>query len=75
MVKQQIMSEEDYEKALIRIEALMDAEADTTEIVAELERLTLLVEAYEDIHYPMDPPDPVEAIKFRMEQMQTSPEP
>jgi len=52
----------------------MDAEADTPETVAELERLTLLVEAYEDIHYPMDPPDPVEAIKFRMEQMQTSPE-
>jgi HTH-type transcriptional regulator/antitoxin HigA len=33
-----------------------------------LDVLTTLIEAYEDIHYPMDPPDPIEAIKFRMEQ-------
>lgn len=63
-----IKTEEDYEKALARIETLMDAEPDTPEM-DELELLTALVEMYEDLHYPMEPPDPVEAIKFRMEQM------
>lgn len=63
-----IKTEEDYEKALARIEVLMDAEPDTPAI-DELELLTALVEMYEDVHYPMDPPDPVEAIKFRMDQM------
>ncbi|MFO8089776.1 MAG: hypothetical protein R6U13_08075 [Desulfatiglandaceae bacterium] len=65
---EQIRSEKDYEKALARIETLMDAEVDTPE-VAELERLTLLVKAYENVHYPIDPPDPLEAIKFRKDQM------
>ncbi|HDR14813.1 MAG TPA: hypothetical protein ENN79_04850 [Desulfobacteraceae bacterium] len=55
---EQIRSEEDYEKALARIETLMDAEADTPE-GAELERLTFLVKSYEDVHYPIDPPDPL----------------
>ena len=63
-----IKTEEDYEKALSRIEVLMDAKLDTPEM-DELELLTALVEMYEDQHYPMDTPDPVEAIKFRMEQL------
>ena len=63
-----IKTEKDYEKVLSRIEVLMDAKLDTPEM-DELELLTALVEMYENQHYPMDPPDPVEAIKFRMDQM------
>ena len=62
-----IKSEAAYEDALIRIEFLMDAELDSPE-GEELELLALLVEKYEDEHYPIELPDPVEAIKFRMEQ-------
>lgn len=62
-----IRTKVDYEAAVARIEALMDAEENTPE-ADELDVLATLVEAYEDKHYPMDPPDPVEAIKFRMEQ-------
>lgn len=68
MMNRLIKTEDDYEKALARIEVLMDAELDTPEI-DELELLTALVEMYEDLHYPMDLPDPVDAIKFRMDQM------
>lgn len=57
----------DYKKALREIESLMSAEANTSE-GDRLEVLTTLVEAYERVHFPMDLPDPVEAIKFRMEQ-------
>ncbi len=46
----------------------MDAEPGTAEI-DELELLTALVEMYEDQHYPINPPDLVEAIKFRMDQL------
>ncbi|MGH8225952.1 MAG: helix-turn-helix domain-containing protein, partial [Gammaproteobacteria bacterium] len=52
---------------LKEIETLMLAEANTPE-GDRLDVLTTLVEAYERTHYPMDFPDPVEAIKFRMEQ-------
>ncbi len=62
-----IKNEAAYEDALIRIEFLMDAELDSPE-GEELELLALLVEKYEDEHYPIELPDPVEAIKFRMEQ-------
>jgi HTH-type transcriptional regulator / antitoxin HigA len=57
----------DYEAALRRMNALMDAEANTPE-ADELEVLATLVELYEEKHFPMDLPTPVEAIKFRMEQ-------
>lgn len=66
-----IRTEADYERAMARIEELWGphghpdggtAEAD------ELEVLSLLVEAYESEHHAIDPPDPVEAILFRMEQ-------
>ncbi|MBI4776404.1 MAG: transcriptional regulator [Deltaproteobacteria bacterium] len=69
MISRLIKTEEDYEKALSRIEALMDAQPDTPEI-DELELLTALVEMYEDQHFPIDPPDPIQAIKFRMEQLE-----
>ena len=62
-----IKTEADYDAALARAEALMDAEEGTPE-ADELDVLATLIEAYEDKHYPMDPPDPIEAIKFRMEQ-------
>jgi len=54
--------------ALSRIEQLMDAKPDTAEM-DELELLTALVEMYEERHFPIGPPDPIDAIKFRMEQL------
>ncbi len=68
MMNRLIKTENDYEKALSRIEQLMDARPGTDEM-DELELLTVLVELYEDQHCPITPPDPVEAIKFRMEQL------
>ncbi len=62
-----LRSEADYEAALERIDALMGAKPGTKK-GDELEVLVTLVEAYEEKHYPIDPPDPVEAIKFAMEQ-------
>lgn len=67
-----IRTPEDYDRALIRIDALMDAELGTLE-GDELDILVTLVEAYEAKHYPMPVCDPVEAIKFRMEQMGLEP--
>ena len=63
-----IKAKEDYKKALSRIEELMDAEPNTPE-GDELELLVTLIELYEDKKYPIDMPDPIEAIKFRMEQL------
>ncbi len=63
-----IKTEEDYHKALARIDELMDAEPNTPE-GDELELLVTLVEFYEEKKYPIGMPDPVEAIKFRMEQL------
>ena len=62
-----IRTEAEYERTLARIDALMDAEPGTPEM-DELEVLSLMVEHYEDERYPMDMPDPVAAIEFRMEQ-------
>jgi HTH-type transcriptional regulator/antitoxin HigA len=62
-----IKTEADYDAALARAEALMDAEEGTAE-ADELDVLATLIEAYEDKHYPMDLPDPIEAIKYRMER-------
>ena len=61
-----IQSESDYEAALSNIEKLMDAEPDTPE-GNQLDVLVTLVEAYEQRHFPIEAPDPIEAIKFRME--------
>jgi HTH-type transcriptional regulator / antitoxin HigA len=63
-----IRSKRDYERALRRIEELMDAKP-RTKAGDELDVLTTLVEAYEAKHYAVFPPDPIEAIKFRMDQL------
>jgi HTH-type transcriptional regulator / antitoxin HigA len=63
-----IKTEADYERALGEIERLWGAAANTPK-GDKLDILLILVEAYEQAHYPINPPDPVEAIKFRMEQM------
>ncbi|MBE0671067.1 MAG: hypothetical protein IH588_10800 [Anaerolineales bacterium] len=60
-------SESEYKTALAHIESLMDAEPGSPQ-EQELERLAILVEAYEQEHYPIAAPDPIEAIRFRMEQ-------
>jgi HTH-type transcriptional regulator / antitoxin HigA len=62
-----IKTKVDYRAALKEIESLMMAKANTPE-GERLDVLTTLVEAYERKHYPLDLPDPVEAIKFAMEQ-------
>jgi HTH-type transcriptional regulator/antitoxin HigA len=66
-----IKTDADYERALADIEQLWGAAENTPE-GDRLDILLTLVEAYEKDHYPIDPPDPVEAIKFRMEQMELS---
>ena len=62
-----IREEADYERALRRVEELWDSPEGSVES-DELDILTTLIEAYEREHYPVDLPDPVEAIKFRLEQ-------
>ena len=62
-----IRTKTDYRDALKQIESLMTAKANSPE-GDRLDVLTTLVEAYERTHFPMDLPDAVEAIKFRMEQ-------
>lgn len=62
-----IKSKKDYEEALRRLDTLFDAKKGTPK-GDELEILSILIEKYEDEHFPIDLPDPVEAIKFRMEQ-------
>lgn len=63
-----IKTEEDYQQALKRLEVIFEASIDSPE-GDEAEILSILIEKYEDEHYPIGPPDPIEAIKFRMEQM------
>jgi len=63
-----IKSESDYQEALNRLEVIFDSKMGTSE-GDELEILSLLIEKYEDEHFPVEFPDPIEAIKFRMEQL------
>ena len=63
----QLSNESEYETALVQIESLMDAEPNSPQ-EKELERLAILVEAYEQESYPIAAPDPIDAIRFRMEQ-------
>lgn len=63
-----IKNKKDYEKALNRLEVIFDAKKGSPE-GDELEILGILIEKYENEHFPIGFPDPVEAIKFRMEQM------
>jgi HTH-type transcriptional regulator/antitoxin HigA len=62
-----IKTEADYEAALRETDRLMDAELDTAR-GDKLDVLVTLVEAYEEKHWAISPPDPIEAIKLRMEQ-------
>ena len=63
-----IKTEQDYNSSISRIEELWGAKKDTPE-GDELDLLVTIVESYEIKHYPIAPPDPIDAIKFRMEQM------
>jgi len=63
-----IKTEKDYERALKRIEEIWDAKPNSKD-EDELDILVTLVEKYETEHYPIGIPDPVEVIKFRMDQM------
>jgi HTH-type transcriptional regulator/antitoxin HigA len=67
-----IKTERDYRKALKEIDNLWDAKPNTS-MGDRLDVLVTLVEAYEQKHYKVDPPDPIEAIKFRMEQLELKP--
>jgi|SRR5690606_33752740 len=63
-----LKSEKDYENALERLDVIFDAPIDTPE-GDEAEILSLLIENYENLHYPIEAPDPIEAIKIRMEEL------
>lgn len=63
-----IKSKRDYQNTLKRVEKIFHARPGTKE-GDELDVLVLLIEKYEEEHYSIEAPDPVEAIKFRMEQM------
>ena len=63
-----IRNEKDYQKALSRLEVIFDAKKGTEE-GDELEILSILIDKYENENFPIEMPDPIEAIKFRMEQI------
>lgn len=63
-----IKSDKDYRNALERLEVIFDAPIDTKE-GDEAEIISLLIENYENEHYPIEAPDPIEAIKIRMEEL------
>jgi len=63
-----IKNEKDYDKALGRLELIFDSKKETKD-GDELEILSILIDKYENEHFPIGFPDPIEAIKFRMEQM------
>ncbi|MBX9894468.1 MAG: transcriptional regulator [Nitrosomonas sp.] len=62
-----IKTDADYRAALKEVESLMSAETNTPE-GEKLDVLVTLIEAYERKHFPLDLPDPIEAIKFEMDQ-------
>jgi HTH-type transcriptional regulator / antitoxin HigA len=62
-----IRSDDDLRAAFVRLEAIFQAQEGSPE-ADEMEVLVALVESYENKHYPIGPADPIEAIKFRMEQ-------
>lgn len=63
-----IKNEKDYNQALERLETIFDAKPETA-TSDELEVLGILIDQYENEHFSIGLPDPIEAIKFRMEQM------
>jgi HTH-type transcriptional regulator/antitoxin HigA len=62
-----IRTSRDHAKAMKEVESLWGTKSGTPK-GDRLDVLATLIDAWETIHYPMDPPDPIEAIKFRMEQ-------
>ena len=64
-----IKTEGDYQLALQRLDEIFDAEPDTPKSY-ELEVLSFLIDTYEKEHFNIEAPDPIEAIKFRMEQLE-----
>ena len=68
MIIKPIKNKKDYQNALERLELIFDSKKGSPE-GDELEILGILIEKYEDEHFPVGFPDPIEAIKFRMEQM------
>ena len=68
MTVRPIKTKKDYQNALSRLETIFDAKPGSAQ-GDELEVLGILIDKYEKEHYPIDFPDPIEAIKFRMEQM------
>jgi HTH-type transcriptional regulator/antitoxin HigA len=68
-----IKTEKDYNNALAHVYELMQTDiVEGSDISDELEILSLLIKEYELVHYPVSYPNPIEAIKFRMEQMNLS---
>src|ERR1700690_749117 len=63
-----IRTKADYKAAIAELERLWGPESGTPK-GDRLDVLATLIDAYESRHYPMDPPDPIEAIQFRMEQL------
>jgi HTH-type transcriptional regulator / antitoxin HigA len=63
-----IKTEKDYQKSLKRLEVIFDAPVNT-KAGDEAEILSLLIENFENEHYPIEAPDPIEAIKIRMEEL------
>ncbi|MBL0882452.1 MAG: helix-turn-helix domain-containing protein [Chitinophagaceae bacterium] len=68
MTVKPIKTKKDYHQAMDRLEMIFDAKKGTPQ-GDELEVLSILIEKYEDEHFPIGLPDPIEAIKFRMEQL------
>jgi HTH-type transcriptional regulator / antitoxin HigA len=62
-----IKNDADYDAAVADVERLMDATPGTAD-GDRLDVLATLVQAYEDAHWPIDPPDPIDAIQFRIDQ-------
>lgn len=73
MTAKLIKNRQEYRAALRRVEEIMDARPGTSE-GDELELLVALIEIYENQHAPVPPPDPIEAIRFRMEQENLRPQ-
>lgn len=67
-----IKTEQQYEDALKLIDKLVDCEENSEEVEL-LEHISILAEAYESEHYPIEDPHPIAVIKFRMEQMGLKP--
>jgi HTH-type transcriptional regulator / antitoxin HigA len=63
-----IKTEADYQKALNRLDVIFDARLGTSE-GDELDILSILIDKYEKEHFPIEAPDPIAAIKFRMEEL------